>query len=90
MYTYLILNCIFMLVAFLVFRYKTNTANIYALIALLIMTALFDQIIIGLGIVSYDTDKILGLYIGLAPIEDFFYCLGAVIIVGTLWKKLNK
>ena len=90
MYTYLILNCIFLLVAFLVFRYKTNTANIYALIALLIMTAIFDQIIIGLRIVSYDTDKILGLYIGLAPIEDFFYCLGAVIIVGRLWKKLNK
>lgn len=90
MYTYLILNCIFLLVAFLVFRYKTNTASIYALIALLIMTAIFDQIIIGLGIVSYDTDKILGLYIGLAPIEDFFYCLGAVIIVGRLWKKLNK
>lgn len=53
---------------------------------LLVLTAIFDSFIIGAGIVGYDADKILGLYIGLAPVEDFFYAILAVVIVPALWK----
>jgi len=56
-----------------------------ALAVLLVLTAVFDSIIIGAGIVAYDTEKILGLYVGLAPVEDFFYAILAILIVPTLW-----
>lgn len=55
---------------------------------LLIMTAVFDSIIIALGIVEYNPDKILGIYIGFAPVEDFFYALFAVMIVPLIWNGL--
>jgi lycopene cyclase domain-containing protein len=46
----------------------------------------FDSLIIAAGIVGYDTAKILGIYIGTAPIEDFMYALLAAVIVPALWK----
>lgn len=75
---------------FILFYKKYKKHHLYALLVLLVMTAIFDQIIIGLGIVDYDVNKILGLYIGFAPIEDFFYCVGAVIIVSAIWQKQIK
>lgn len=54
------------------------------------MTTIGDSVIIGLGIVSYDPHKIMGLYIGLVPIEDFFYPLAAAIIIPTIWNGLDK
>jgi lycopene cyclase domain-containing protein len=53
---------------------------------LVVLTAIFDNVIIGLGIVAYDPHKILGLYIYKAPIEDFFYALLAVCLVPALWR----
>lgn len=57
-----------------------------ALVVLLVMTAVFDSLIIANGIVAYDTAKILGLYIGKAPVEDFAYTLAAVVLIPYLWK----
>ena len=55
-----------------------------------VMTVIGDSVIIGLGIVEYNPHSILGLRLGLAPIEDFFYPLTAAIVIPTLWKRLDK
>jgi lycopene cyclase domain-containing protein len=52
---------------------------------LVISTALFDSLIIGLGIVHYHQAHILGIYIGKAPIEDFAYALAACLLMPTLF-----
>jgi len=59
------------------------------LIVLLVFTAVFDNLIIGAGIVAYDPSKISGIYIGIAPIEDFAYSVAAVLVLPTLWGLLG-
>ena len=54
------------------------------------LTAIFDPIIIALGIVDYDPSKILGILWFGAPIEDFFYALYAVTIVPMIWNRLGE
>jgi lycopene cyclase domain-containing protein len=50
----------------------------------------FDNLIIGVGLVAYDESRILGLYIGLAPIEDFLYAMVAVLLAASLWHILRR
>jgi hypothetical protein len=46
----------------------------------------FDNFIVGSGIVAYDPALLSGVFIGFAPIEDFAYTLvGAVLIPLTWW-----
>ena len=62
---------------------------------ILILTAIFDNLIVGTGIVAYDEDLILGVKIGYAPIEDFSYSLAAPLLIaivielkkGIKWKR---
>ncbi len=58
----------------------------YTLALVLGLTAIFDSLIIAAGIVAYDTSRILGAYIGRAPIEDFAYAVVSVIVVVLLWE----
>lgn len=93
MATYLILNCIVLLAlipGLLLHRKKPSRAWWIALVGLLILTVIFDNIIVGLNIVGYDLSKILGIYVGVAPIEDFFYAIAAMLIVPALWSKGAK
>jgi lycopene cyclase domain-containing protein len=91
-FTYLIINLIF-LVCFVVLLLphisKPTKAWWITLAGLLILTVIFDNIIIGLGIVAYNTDKILNVFVGLAPIEDFFYAILAIVIVPALWNLFD-
>lgn len=87
-FTYLLINLIFLAciaVLFMQHLVKPSKAWWTALIVLLILTAIFDSIIVGAGIVGYNPQKILGIYLGFAPIEDFFYALLAVVVVPALW-----
>jgi lycopene cyclase domain-containing protein len=59
-------------------------------IILVVLTAVFDNVIIGLDIVGYDPQRILGIYIYKAPVEDFFYALLAVYVVPALWQYYGK
>lgn len=91
-FTYLILNIVFILCAVgLLWAYlkKPRKAWWITLAVLLVLTVVFDSLIIWAGIVGYDPTKILGVYIGLAPIEDFFYSILAVIIVPALWRRFK-
>ncbi len=93
MATYLILNLVFMAVVLLIFKLfgalHWDKTMFLVLIVLIVLTAIFDSLIIAVGIVDYDPSKILGLKLGLAPIEDFMYAILALIIVPATWKKLE-
>jgi lycopene cyclase domain-containing protein len=92
MATYLTLNLLFIAVVLVALRIKPSRPSIpwvVTLIALLVLTAIFDSLIINAGIVAYDSSKLLGIYIGSAPIEDFFYAVLAIILIPAIWHKLG-
>ncbi|NBR24108.1 MAG: lycopene cyclase domain-containing protein [Micrococcales bacterium] len=90
---YLMLNLVFMLIAFVIvnaFARKTPWPLVFrTMAAMLIVTLVFDNIIIGLGIVDYDISKLSGIYLGFAPIEDFAYTVVSVITVASIWFKVS-
>lgn len=90
MATYLIVNIVFMVLALMFVRVgwrKPSKKWWVMFAALFVLTAIFDSILVYFGVVGYDPDKILGVYIGYAPIEDFFYALFAAIIVPWAWQR---
>ncbi len=90
MATYVALNVVFLAVVLAVLKWRRllvwNRSVIVTLCILIACTAVFDSLIIAAGIVDYDTTKLLGIYIGTAPIEDFMYALLAAVVVPALWK----
>ncbi|MBC7725165.1 MAG: lycopene cyclase domain-containing protein [Burkholderiaceae bacterium] len=56
----------------------------------LVMTAVFDNIMIGVGLVGYDRELISGVFIGIAPLEDFAYAVAAVLLLPSLWVLLGR
>ena len=91
--TYLILNVIVLAVVLITLRrylIKPLRPWILTFAVLLILTVLFDNILIWLDMYSYATDKILGIRLWLAPIEDFMYPLLATLLVPALWNKLEN
>jgi lycopene cyclase domain-containing protein len=52
---------------------------------LLVISAVFDNAMIGVGLVGYDRAKISGVFIGIAPIEDFAYAIAAAVLLPSLW-----
>lgn len=92
--TYLALNLTFMFIAFvtlnLVSRNSPWRAIGFTMLWMLLVTLVFDNVIIGLEIVGYDKTKISGILLGLAPIEDFAYTVVAVLTVSIIWTKLTK
>lgn len=59
-------------------------------VALVALTAVFDNVIVGLHIVAYDDAKIAGVLVPIAPIEDFAYALGAILLVPAVWTWLGR
>jgi lycopene cyclase domain-containing protein len=57
-------------------------------IVVLVMTAVFDNVLVGVGIVGYDPALISGVRIGVAPLEDFAYAVAAVVLLPSLWMLL--
>lgn len=93
MFTYVALNCVFLagLLAFAM-RYRRSlkrTPLLLSLIIVIVLTALFDPVMIGVGLVGYDPTKLLGMYWFGAPIEDFSYALLAVPLVALLWNAFE-
>lgn len=92
--SYLETNFWFLVISLLVllrFRKRVTAKSLLLLaLAMFLMTAVFDNLIIGSGIVAYDETKILGLKIFLAPIEDFAYTLAAVLMIPAIWNSLRS
>ncbi|MDQ1545044.1 MAG: hypothetical protein QOK08_2682, partial [Actinomycetota bacterium] len=57
---------------------------------LLIVSAVFDNIMIGIGLVGYDRSLISGVFVGVAPVEDFAYAVAAVVLLPSLWALLAR
>jgi lycopene cyclase domain-containing protein len=55
---------------------------------LLVLTAIFDNVMIGIGLVGYNRGLISGVFIGRAPLEDFAYTVAAVVLLPSLWMLL--
>ena len=62
----------------------------FTVAALLIMTAIFDNFIVGSGIVAYNPDTLSGAFVGFAPIEDFAYTLVAAVLIPLTWWWLGS
>ncbi|RAX49473.1 lycopene cyclase domain-containing protein [Arthrobacter sp. AQ5-05] len=55
------------------------------LAVLLVLTAVFDNVMIGSGLFDYNSQTLLGIRVGLAPLEDFSYPFCAALVVPALW-----
>ena len=60
-----------------------------ALAILLVLTAVFDNLMIAAGLVAYDDALTSGIRLGLAPIEDFSYAVAAAVFVPSVWALLT-
>lgn len=94
MATYIVLNLLFLAAVLGVLAWRkllTFGRAVWATLALLLVTTIvFDSLLIYLGMFTYPADKILGIRVGLAPIEDLFYSLLAGLAVPAIWKGLNR
>lgn len=92
--TYLELNFIFLatavLPALIVLRGREWLTVVKVLAPMLLLTAIFDNLIIATGIVAYDSANISGIKIGVAPIEDFAYTIAAVLLITTIWHWFGR
>src|SRR4051812_16333799 len=95
MITYLLLNLAFLALVALVaaatlISRRAPRWRVVALAAipLVVLTAVFDNVLVGVGIVAYDPHLISGLRLGAAPVEDFAYAIAAVVLLPCLWKLL--
>jgi len=93
--TYWSLNAIFLgavalvaLAAVLSSRSPRWASVLIAGIVLLATTALFDNVMIGIGLVDYNPELISGAFVGIAPLEDFAYAIAAVVLLPALWHLL--
>ncbi|MFD4957071.1 lycopene cyclase domain-containing protein [Microbacterium sp. NPDC058389] len=56
---------------------------------LILLTAVFDNVMIAVGLFTYPDGLISGLRIGLAPVEDFAYPLCAAFLVPAVFTLLT-
>ena len=94
--TYWALNAIFLaivallVVVGLITRRTPNWRAVgITLVVVLVMTAIFDNIMISVGLVAYSPERISGVFIGVAPLEDFAYAVAAVIGLPALWALIG-
>lgn len=92
--TYWLLNAIFLAPVLIIGilaarRLRWPALGITAAI-LLVMTAVFDNIMISVGLVDYAPDLISGAFIGVAPLEDFAYAVAAIVGLPSLWVLLGR
>jgi lycopene cyclase domain-containing protein len=90
--TYWLLDAIFLIpavvLAILAARRLSWPAIGLTAATLLVMTAIFDNVMIWVGLVAYNESLISGVFVGVAPLEDFAYALAAIIGLPSLWVLL--
>ena len=58
--------------------------------ALWVLTAVFDNVMIASGLFDYGGHALAGFRVGLAPVEDFAYPLGAALLLPAVWLMLTR
>ena len=61
----------------------------WTILVLAVMTAVFDNLMIAVGLVAYADEHLVGLVVGLAPVEDFAYPLAAALLLPAVWHLLG-
>lgn len=61
-----------------------------AAVVLILLTAVFDNVMIAAGLFTYPEEHLSGIRIGLAPLEDFAYPLCAAFLVPAIATLLEK
>lgn len=97
--TYLLLSTGFLLVAFAVGAWLAHQAGkpgvrwaavALTIGALIVLTAVFDSLMIHFELFHYAPELISGVLIGLAPVEDFAYPLAIAVLLPALWAVLTR
>ena len=70
------------------FGRRMAASGITALV-LIALTAVFDNLMIAAGLIVYPEEHLSGIFIGLAPIEDFSYAVCAAFLVPALFELLT-
>ncbi|WP_292834403.1 lycopene cyclase domain-containing protein [Microbacterium sp.] len=71
------------------FGHRMGSSAIAAL-ALCVLTAIFDNIMIALGLFTYPPEHLSGIRVGLAPLEDFSYPVCAAFFVPAVFTLLSR
>ncbi|WP_374010224.1 lycopene cyclase domain-containing protein [Leifsonia sp. LS-T14] len=96
--TYALLSLVFLLIAVAVLAVALVTAPdrslllrrwwlpaLLAAVIVFVLTAVFDNVMIGAGFMTYSNAHIAGAKLGLVPLEDFSYPLAALLLLPGLW-----
>lgn len=68
----------------------TAAAIVITVLILCVLTAVFDNVMIAAGLFDYDSAMLTGIRVGLAPVEDFGYAIGAALLLPGLWLLLTR
>ncbi|WP_105567083.1 lycopene cyclase domain-containing protein [Microbacterium halophytorum] len=68
-------------------RYLTSWAAATA--ALLVLTAVFDNVMMAAGFFGYGSEQISGLRLVLMPVEDFLYPIAGALLLSGVWQLLD-
>lgn len=59
-------------------------------IVLLILTAIFDNVMMAAGFFDYGTEQISGVRLLLMPVEDFLYPIAGALLLAGVWQLLDQ
>lgn len=59
-------------------------------IMVMVLTAVFDNVMIAAGLMVYGQETTSGLVLGLAPLEDFAYPLAGLLLLPAVWLLTRK
>lgn len=58
-------------------------------VVLVVLTAVFDSVMILADLYRYEEEMLSGLRIGLAPVEDFAWPVAAALLLPSVWELLD-
>lgn len=59
-------------------------------LALILLTAVFDSVMIWADLFRFDEQMLLGVRIGLAPLEDFAWPVAAALLLPAVWEAMGR
>ncbi|WP_282949128.1 lycopene cyclase domain-containing protein [Cellulomonas endometrii] len=65
-------------------------ALVWTAFHLCVLTMIFDTLMIAADLYAFDEDKILGVYLWGAPLEDFAYAIAASLAMPVVWTVLER
>lgn len=94
--TYTLVNLVFLVPALTIAALAWRSGALSRIVllvtagAMIALTIVFDNLMIGIDLFSYAEDRISGVMIGLMPIEDLAYTVVAVLLLPALWELLGR